>query len=91
MIYVTFPGLFYFIAKVLYVLTTFIHFVHCPPPASGATNLFLVSMSTLSLSLFKDSTSSELYGIRLSVGLISLSMMPRGPSVLSQVAGYPSV
>ena len=38
MLYITFPGLVYFITESLYLLTTFTHFVHSPTPA--ATNLF---------------------------------------------------
>ena len=34
-LYITFPGLTYFITRSLYLLTTFIHFPLTPPPTSG--------------------------------------------------------
>ena len=69
MLYITSPGLIYFITGSLYLLSPFTHFAHPPRPRPLAiTSLFTVSVSLVSVCLFfRFYIQMRSYGICLSL------------------------
>ena len=87
MLCITSPELIYLITRNLYLLTSFTHFRYPLPLAT--TNLFPVSMGLIFF--FKVPHISEIIQyLSVSSDLLYLVLCPEGPSMLSQMAEFPS-